>query len=73
VSATTDASGDLTITHGLGVTPSSVQATYGSSGSAQVLAVHTITSTTFKIRFRLSNTGAATASAAVVAYWLAFA
>lgn len=73
--ATTDASGDLTITHGLGSTPTSVQATaLNNNGSNWTVHVHTITSTTFKVRFRVANTAAVQASTAGVACsWMALA
>lgn len=71
-SATPDASGDITVTHGLGVTPTVVLATSYHAAGPLVLAVHTITSTDFKIRHRVSNTTTAYTSATSDG-WLAIA
>lgn len=73
--ATTDASGDLTITHALGATPTAVLATInGNVGSNWTVHAHTFTSTTFKLRFRIANTAAVVASTAgVAAGWIALA
>jgi hypothetical protein len=50
ISTTTDASGDVTVTHGMGTTPTSVQVT--TTGTANYnTTVHTIGATTFKVRF----------------------
>jgi hypothetical protein len=75
VTATTDASGDLTVTHGLGTTPTCVQATVlNNNGSNWTIHAHTIGATTFKLRFRIANTAAVQASTAgVAASWLALA
>lgn len=67
VSTTTDASGDVTVTHSLAATPLNVLATAGGT-TFMVAQVHTITSTTFKIRF-FDIAGAALAATAVTAYW----
>jgi hypothetical protein len=71
-SATTDASGDLTITHGLNVGHSStgyiVRATSQGTGSAFCM-VHTKNGTSFKVRF--ANAAGAIASTAVVLEWSA--
>lgn len=70
VTGTTDASGDLTITHGLGSTPTAVLVTSGYLTAAVVVAAHTIGATTFKVRNWTSTTGAALAStASVIVYW----
>lgn len=72
--ATTDASGDLTITHGLGATPTAVVVSSGISAGGHVVAAHTFTSTTFKVRDRVSTTGAVVASTAgIIVDWIAFA
>lgn len=57
-SAGTDAAGDITITHGLGQTPTAVIVSSGRNDISAILAAHTFTSTTFKVRGRVSNTGA---------------
>lgn len=68
-SATTDASGYITVTHGLSATPRGVEATpQGTAG--YFCAVSSITSTTFKIRF--SSSAGVVASTAVSAGWSAF-
>jgi len=72
-SASTDASGDLTITHGLGTTPTTVLPVAQTNAGAWLCTVHTFTSTTFKVRFRVSNTGAVIASTPVAMHWLAIA
>jgi hypothetical protein len=60
-SGTTDnPNGDLTITHGLGKTPSAVIVSPTGTDSPNNIAkvnVHTITSTTFKVRFFRTDTG----------------
>lgn len=51
--ASSDALGDVTITHGLGATPTLVLTTGGLGGvipQMMIYVVHTITSTTFKVR-----------------------
>ena len=50
ISTSTDGSGDVTVTHGMGTTPTSVQVT--TTGTANyTTTVHTIGATTFKVRF----------------------
>jgi hypothetical protein len=74
VTGTADANGDLTITHGLGVTPTVVLVSSGNSASSMALAAHTFTSTTFKVRFRNSTSAAVFAgSGGIVLYWQAIA
>lgn len=68
-SGTTDASGDLTVTHNLGSSTFAVSATATGTTFYNV-QVHTKTSTTFKIRF-FDAAGAAVASTAVTADWIA--
>jgi hypothetical protein len=70
--ATTDASGDITITHGLGQAPTSVVVSAGNPTSAFLIAAHTFGATTFKVRYRASNTTSVVASTAgCVCDWLA--
>lgn len=67
----TDASGDLLITHGLGDTPDVALAVLGNL-AARFVVCHTFTTTTFKARVYNSSTGAAlTSTAGVVVYWIA--
>lgn len=69
---TTDANGDLTINHGLGVTPTTVMVGSGVTAGSHCVAAHTFTNTTFKIRCRQSTTSALIASTAnVVVDWRA--
>lgn len=71
-SGTTDASGDLTITHGLGATPTAVVVSNGLNNANHALTAHTFTSTTFKVRIRQANTAAALATVATTIDWVAF-
>lgn len=71
---TTDASGDLTITHGLGTTPTAVVCSSGRNAANNTTVAHTFTSTTFKVRFRVGNTAAIEATVAgVIVDWIALA
>jgi hypothetical protein len=64
---TTDASGDITITHGLGTTPTVVTA-IAEGTTPYILTVHTIGATTFKLR--VSDTGGAVlGSSAINIHW----
>jgi hypothetical protein len=67
ISTSTDASGDITVAHGMGVTPTSVQVTVTGT-TPYVVTVHTIDATNFTVRF-FDMTGAAVASTAVTATW----
>lgn len=67
-----DGSGDQTITHGLGITPTAVIATNGRNDLPAVVSAHSFTSTTFKVRFRVSTTGSAY-SGTMVCNWIALA
>jgi hypothetical protein len=73
ISTTTDASGDVTVTHGMGTTPTNVQVTVtGTSGAAvpyiAIVLTDTIGATTFKVRF-FDAAGAAVTTTAVTAMW----
>lgn len=72
--ASTNASGDVVITHGLGATPAVVMIT-GAGGGAiperRTYAVIAITATTFTVRVYRQDTGAVLASNPVQFYWLA--
>lgn len=71
---TTDGTGDVTITHSLGFTPTNINITpLGTGGSPllpQVLS-NTINSTTFTVRWFTPSTGLAATSAAVNFHWSA--
>jgi hypothetical protein len=67
ISTSTDASGDIIVAHGMGVTPTSVQVTVTGT-TPYVVTVHTIDATNFTVRF-FDMTGAAVASTAVTATW----
>lgn len=68
-SASTDASGDLTVSHGLGT--ASVYVTAVATGTTFYnVQVHTKTSTNFKVRF-FDAAGSAVASTAVTLDWIA--
>lgn len=69
ISANTDGSGDVTVTHGMGATPVAVAVTITGT-TARIATVHTVGATTFKIRF-FTDAGAAITSAAVTGTWLA--
>ncbi|AVH41805.1 hypothetical protein [Agrobacterium tumefaciens] len=69
-SGTTDASGDLTITHGMNGTPASVIPQLSSAAFVGSVQMHTPTATTFKLRF-FNSSNAAMPSAAVQADWRA--
>lgn len=74
VTTATDASGDITINHGLGAAPTAVLVSNGNATAAYVLAVHTIGAASFKVRCRLSSTGAVVASGGgFIINWLAIA
>jgi hypothetical protein len=74
-SATTDSIGDITVTHGLGGTPTSVVATVADDtptiGHLLKVNTHSFTSTTFKIRFHRIDVEAAYGLNGVKAYWFA--
>jgi hypothetical protein len=67
ISTTTDASGDVTVTHGMGTTPTSVQVTITGT-TPYVVTVHTIGSTNFTVRF-FDMAGVALNAVAVTATW----
>jgi hypothetical protein len=67
ISTTTDASGDVTVTHGMGTTPTSVQVTVTGT-TPYVVTVHTIGATTFTVRF-YDMAGVALNAVAVTATW----
>jgi hypothetical protein len=67
ISASTDASGDIVVAHGMGTTPTSVQVTVTGT-TPYVVTVHTIGGTNFTVRF-FDTSGAAVASTAVTATW----
>ena len=73
-SNTTDGTGDVTITHSLGFTPTNINITpLGTGGSPllpQVLS-NTINSTTFTVRWFTPSTGAPATSEAVEFHWSA--
>ena len=68
ISTSTDGSGDVTVTHGMGTTPTAVLVT-PTGTTAWIVSVHTIGATTFKVRF-YDAAGAAVTSTAVTATWL---
>ena len=68
ISTTTDGSGDVTVTHGMGTTPTAVLVT-PTGTTAWIVSVHTIGATTFKVRF-YDAAGAAVTTTAVTATWL---
>ncbi len=68
ISTSTDGSGDITVTHGMGTTPTAVLVT-PTGTTAWIVSVHTIGATTFKVRF-YDAAGAAVLSTAVTATWL---
>lgn len=68
VSTSTDGSGDVTVTHGLGGTPDNIQVTITGT-TPYVATVHTIGGTTFKVRI-FDMAGAAVASTAVTFHWV---
>lgn len=67
ISTSTDGSGDITVAHGMGTTPTSVQVTVTGT-TPYVVTVHTIDATNFTVRF-YDMTGAAVTSTAVTATW----
>lgn len=75
ISTSTDGSGDVTVTHalttyaGTAIAPLTVQVT-PTGTTPWIISVHTIGTTTFKVRF-YDATGAAVTSTAVTATWLA--
>lgn len=69
ISGTTDAAGDITVTHGLGGAPVVVLA-QASGTTVMSTQPHTIGASTFKVRFR-DAAGAVLASSAVTGSWLA--
>ena len=68
ISTSTDGSGDVTVTHGMGTTPTVVLVT-PTGTTAWICTVHTIGATTFKVRF-FDAAGAAVTTTAVTASWL---
>ena len=68
ISTTTDGSGDVTVTHGMGATPTVVLVT-PTGTTPWIVSVHTIGATTFKVRF-YDAAGAAVTTTAVTATWL---
>lgn len=68
ISTSTDGSGDVTVTHGMGTTPTAVLVT-PTGTTPWIVSVHTIGGTTFKVRF-YDAAGAAVTSTAVTATWL---
>lgn len=68
ISTSTDGSGDVTVTHSMGTTPTAVLVT-PTGTTAWIVSVHTIGATTFKVRF-YDAAGAAVTSTAVTATWL---
>lgn len=76
VTAVTDSVGDLTITHGLPVTPTGVQAINVASGARPfrlVCEFYATSATTFKVRISRADTGAAYANTETTISWAAFA
>lgn len=71
--AASDASGDVTIAHSLGVAPVVVLVSNGNNNAAYVLTPHSYTSTNFKVRLRVANTGAILTTGGVIVNWLALA
>jgi len=72
--ATTDASGNITVTHGFGATPTAVMAAPQAPQAGTVFSqyvIDSITSTTFRIRC-ISNVGNAIASTSVTFRWVAY-
>lgn len=67
INATTDASGDLTVTHGFGGTPSKVIARIDGPMLYHT-AIHTVGNSTFKVRV-FDATGAPQASSALTGWW----
>jgi len=71
LSGTTDGSGDITVTHGLiGGNASFIATAISTASTFQSLNIHTLTSTTFKVRF-FDAAGAAITSTSVGAHWRA--
>lgn len=68
VSTTTDGSGDVTVTHGLGGTPDNIQVTITGT-TPYVATVHTIGATQFKVRI-FDMAGAAVTSTSVSFHWV---
>lgn len=68
ISTSTDGSGDVTVTHGMGTTPTAVLVT-PTGTTPWIVSVHTIGATTFTVRF-YDAAGAAVTSTAVTATWL---
>ena len=68
ISTSTDGSGDVTVTHGMGTTPTAVLVT-PTGTTPWIVSVHTIGATTFKVRF-YDAAGAAVTTTAVTATWL---
>lgn len=71
VTATTDANGDIAITHGMSGTPTVVLATRSLALTTGEIQVHTIGATTFNIRF-WNSAGTADASVSRSAMWSAY-
>jgi hypothetical protein len=68
-SGTTNASGQLIITHGMGVTPSAIM--LGSTG--WLTRIQSQNSTTFTCEFRIVSSSAVAATVAVNVFWMALA
>lgn len=77
INTTTDASGDVTVTHGLtyagsGIIPGPVTVTYEGTGTRYDVSVHTKSTSTFKVRFYDPATNLALgAGVTVTAGWVA--
>lgn len=71
ISGTTDASGDLTVTHGMSITPTVAVVSKNGAVTTGECQSHTMGATTFKIRF-WTSAGAADASVARQAMWTAY-
>lgn len=68
-----DASGDITINHGLAAAPTAVIVTQGRLDANWNAAAHTFTATTFKVRLRTANLGSVVAAGqSATVNWAAF-
>jgi hypothetical protein len=71
---TTNGSGDITISHGLPTTPTTVLASPGpTSSTGRVIEVHTLAATTFKVRCYSIGGGLQTSNAGWTVHWHAWA
>lgn len=70
--ATTDGSGFITVTHGLGIAPRSVVATCQSGTAYMPFPTTSKNTTTLGIQFRLASTGAVVASTSITVEWSAW-